>query len=109
MNKLNQEHCTPCEKGGRPISAEEALTLRQELTGPWAIIDGKKLRAEFAFTDFREAMLFINKVAPLAEHEGHHPDLHIFYNQVTVELWTHAVGGLSKNDFILAAKIERLA
>lgn len=74
----------------------------------WKIIDNKKLSREFKFKDFKEAMAFVNHVADIAESEGHHPDIYIFYNLVRLELSTHAVGGLSENDFILAAKIDTL-
>lgn len=68
---------------------------------------GKKITKKFKFKNFKEAMAFINKVAELAESEGHHPDIFIFYNRVKFELSTHAIGGLSENDFILAAKINK--
>ena len=64
---------------------------------------------EFKFKDFVRAMKFVNKVAELAEEQGHHPDIHVHYNNVTLELWTHDVDGLSENDFILAAKVDKLA
>ena len=75
----------------------------------WELSDnaGKILR-EFKFKDFVEAMEFVNKVAKLAEREGHHPNFDIRWNKVKLELWTHAIGGLSENDFILAAKINKL-
>jgi len=69
---------------------------------------GSKISQEFKFKDFKEAIAFVNKIAELAENEGHHPDIHIFYNKVLVEIWTHFIGGLSENDFILASKIELL-
>lgn len=68
--------------------------------------DFKKISREFKFKNFKEAMAFVNQVAEIAETEGHHPDLHIYYNRVNIELQTHAVNGLSENDFILAAKIS---
>ncbi len=74
----------------------------------WRVTGGKKISHEFSFSDFKEAMEFVNQVAALAEQETHHPDISIHYNKVFIELWTHAVGGLSENDFILAAKIETL-
>ena len=70
--------------------------------------DRRKIRREFHFKDFKETIGFVNRVARLAEEEGHHPDMFIFYNRLIVELWTHAIGGLSENDFILAAKMDRL-
>lgn len=74
----------------------------------WASPDNKKIIREFTFEDFNESMSFVNKVADIANAEGHHPDIYIFYNRVRFELSTHAIGGLSENDFILAAKINEL-
>lgn len=70
--------------------------------------EGKKLSRTFLFTDFVESVEFVHRVADLAEQEQHHPDIHIFYNKVIIDLWTHTVGGLSKNDFIVAAKIDSM-
>lgn len=75
---------------------------------PWDVFENEKIKKEFVFADFKEAIEFINKVADIAEEEGHHPDIHIFYNKVMIELWTHEIGGLSENDFILASKIEKI-
>lgn len=72
----------------------------------WTSPDGKKITREFTFKDFKEAMVFVNGVAAIAESEAHHPDIYIFYNHVRLELSTHAVHGLSENDFILAAKLD---
>jgi 4a-hydroxytetrahydrobiopterin dehydratase len=69
---------------------------------------GRRITRTFTFADFKETVLFVRAVAKIAEREGHHPDMHVSYGKVRVELWTHAVGGLSKNDFILAAKIDRI-
>lgn len=88
------------------MSKEEAEKYLAQTLG-WAMQeDAKKISKEFKFKDFKESMAFINKVAELAESEGHHPDIFVFYSRVKLELWTHAVGGLSENDFILAAKIN---
>ena len=70
--------------------------------------EGKRLVKTFRFQDFLQAVGFVNAIAPVAEAEGHHPDLHVRWGEVRVILWTHAVGGLTENDFILAAKIEQL-
>lgn len=88
------------------MSGKEVEKNLSKLYG-WQL-DGKKIRREFVFKDFGEAMGFVNKVANIAESEGHHPDLHIHWNRVLVELWTHSVDGLTENDFIVAAKINRL-
>lgn len=106
MSNLINKKCVPCEGGEPPLPPEMVNRYLAELKTPWAVLEGKRLKKEYAFKDFKEAMQFVNKVADVAESEGHHPDIGIFYNRVTIELWTHAVGGLSENDFILAAKIE---
>lgn len=87
----------------------EAEKLSAELAEEWEMRDGKKLRRLFIFQDFRTAMEFVKKIAEIAEQEQHHPDIAIHYNKVTIELWTHAIGGLSENDFIMAAKIDQLS
>lgn len=79
---------------------------KSQLSKGWKVIDGKKLQREFIFKDFVATMGFVNQVALIAQAEDHHPDMQVSYSKVIVELWTHAVGGLSENDFILAAKID---
>lgn len=112
MSNLSDQHCVPCEKKTPPLRDEAIDIFKQKLKLPWqAIADEhglKKLCREFTFADFPEAVSFVNRIVPVAEAEGHHPDLYIFYNRVRVELYTHAIGGLSENDFILASKIEKL-
>ncbi|MEK7585600.1 MAG: 4a-hydroxytetrahydrobiopterin dehydratase [Patescibacteria group bacterium] len=109
---LINKHCPPCEKKTPPLKDEAVKTLSVELKRPWQVVAGahglKKLSYEFTFPTFLAAVDFVNKIAPVAEAEGHHPDLYIFYNRVRVELYTHSIGGLSENDFILASKIEVL-
>jgi len=104
--ELHKKKCVPCESGGTPMPDREVRDNLARLDG-WQL-DGKKIRREFVFKDFLEAMTFVNRIAGVAEQEGHHPDLHIHWNRVVVELWTHSIGGLSENDFILAAKIDLL-
>ncbi len=106
MSNLSQKHCVPCEGGTLPLP-ENAIAEYSRNTPEWQVLDGgKKIAREFKFKDFKAAMEFINKVAAIAEAEQHHPDIYIFYNLVKLELTTHAIGGLSENDFILAAKID---
>jgi len=105
---LLEKKCAPCKGGVDPLSIDEVKGYLKEVVGWKLSADAKKINKEFSFKDFVEAMEFVNQVARLAEEEGHHPDIHIFYNKVTFELWTHAIGGLSENDFILAAKINKL-
>lgn len=106
--RLTEKTCVPCEGGVLPLSREQTKRYRSEVS-EWEVAEnGKKIRREFLFKDFREAMAFVNQVAELAESEDHHPDIAISYNRVQLELSTHAAGGLTENDFILAAKINQL-
>lgn len=100
----------PCERGDPPVSSEREDELKKHIPN-WVLLrDGThKLRRQFTFKNFIEAMVFVNKVADVAESEGHHPDMYIFYNKVQIDLFTHAVGGLSENDFIMAAKIDEVS
>jgi 4a-hydroxytetrahydrobiopterin dehydratase len=107
--QLVQKKCKPCEGGVAPYSPEEAREQLQQLTG-WRITNnGQRIRKDWKVKNFMAGIKFFNLCAELAEADGHHPDLHIEgYRNVSVELWTHAIGGLSENDFILAAKIDQL-
>ncbi len=105
---LSSKKCVPCEGGVPPIQGEEIKKYLSQIPGGWTVEAGKKIIKEFKFKDFKEAIEFVNKVAKLAEQEDHHPDIFIFYNRVGIQLWTHAIGGLSENDFIVAAKTEQI-
>ncbi len=109
-DELRAKRCQPCEGGVPPVPRKQAEELLCELEH-WTLAGrGKRIRRELIFDDFMEAVNFINQVAELAENEGHHPDLHLSnYRHLTIELTTHAIRGLSENDFILAAKIDELA
>ena len=104
---LLKKHCMPCEGGIPPLTDEEEDNYKKEVAS-WNLLrgDSHKLRKEFVFNNFKEAMGFVNLVAEIAEQENHHPDIYIFYNKVNIELYTHAVNGLSESDFIMAAKID---
>lgn len=104
--QLAEKKCIPCEGGVEPLSIEQARKLGEQILG-WEI-DDKHIEKTFAFADFAQAMEFANKIARIAEEENHHPELHISWGKVRVELSTHKIGGLSENDFILAAKIDKL-
>jgi 4a-hydroxytetrahydrobiopterin dehydratase len=106
---LSAQHCEPCSQGGSPLPESEARSLLAELVG-WRLAEGgKALEREYVMEDFIAARDVINAIAAVAEAEDHHPDLHLTgYRRLRVVLSTHAVGGLSKNDFILAAKIDAL-
>lgn len=90
------------------MTPDEASKYLSAVSG-WQMEEGKKIKKEFKFADFRGSMDFVNRLAAVAEEEGHHPAIFISYNKVRVTLTTHAIGGLSENDFIMAAKIDRLA
>lgn len=107
MNNLLKKKCIPCEKKGmKPFDRERAEEYMVDVKDWTLSEDAKKITREFKFQDFIGAINFVNNVADVAEEEGHHPDIHIFYNKVLLELSTHSIGGLSENDFIVAAKID---
>lgn len=105
--KLAAKRCVPCEGGVEPLSPEEARELGTQVPD-WEVHEDR-IERTFEVGDFVEAMDFANRITPIAEQENHHPDLHISWGKVRVELSTHKIGGLSENDFILAAKIDELA
>jgi 4a-hydroxytetrahydrobiopterin dehydratase len=106
--KLTEKKCKPCEGGIPPLNTNEINAYREQIHHDWRVIDEEKISRNFRFINFKQTMSFVNKVAQLAEEEGHHPDLHVGYGTCTIDLWTHAIKGLSENDFILAAKIDEL-
>lgn len=104
--KLTEKHCVPCEGGVAPLTADEISPLLAELDG-WKVEEGKRIVKEYSFKDFAKALEFINLVGGVAEAEGHHPDIFLHdFKRVTLTLYTHAIGGLSENDFIVAAKVD---
>lgn len=106
---LVAKHCQSCEGGVPKLSSAQVSLLLDELP-KWKLTeDGQRIRREWRVKDFLAGLEFFHRVGHLAEDEGHHPDLHLAnYRDVAIELWTHAIGGLSENDFILAAKIDRV-
>ncbi|HTY39932.1 MAG TPA: 4a-hydroxytetrahydrobiopterin dehydratase [Candidatus Paceibacterota bacterium] len=119
---LTKKKCVPCEGGVPPMEAPQIKEYMAKLKTGWLALpplaaagedsalagSPKKIRKEYKFKNFEEAMAFVNKVAEIAQKDDHHPDIHVFYNRVQLELWTHAIGGLSENDFIVAAKVDAL-
>lgn len=109
MHDLTQKHCVPCEAGTEPMPIEEAERLVQQIDHNWKLNEyTKSISKDYTFKNFKEAMAFANKIADIAEEEGHHPDLFVSWGKVHVDLSTHAIQGLSENDFILASKIDQL-
>jgi 4a-hydroxytetrahydrobiopterin dehydratase len=108
-NDLTAKRCKPCEGGVPPLSAEAVRALMKALHADWKLAaDGKSISRAFEFTNFYRTMGFANAVAWVANSEDHHPDLDVTYSRCLVRWWTHAAGGLTENDFICAAKIDRL-
>jgi len=108
MEELAKKKCIPCEGGIPAMTSAEIEEYFKQIHNDWKLEDGKELLREFLFVNFRHTMDFVNRVALLAEEERHHPVLHVYYSKLKIELWTHAINGLSENDFILAAKIDKL-
>ena len=107
MSELAKKKCVPCEGGVKPYTPQEAQVMLKKVSKDWMLIDDAHLLVkEFRFKDFAQAMAFANKVADIANAEDHHPELGVGWGRVSVELTTHAIDGLSENDFILAAKID---
>lgn len=108
---LTERHCVPCEGSVAPLTAEQITPLLAQLEG-WRVeeaADHEQLIKRFRFRNFVSAVDFVNQITPVAEAEGHHPDLVVSWGQVRVQLWTHVAGGLTENDFILAAKVDEVA
>lgn len=110
MTDLTQQKCEACTKDSSPVTPEEVKQLQPQIPN-WEMIEEegeKRLQRSFKFSDFKSALEFTNKVGEEAEKEGHHPALLTEYGKVTVTWWTHAISGLHKNDFIMAAKTDEL-
>ena len=103
---LTNKNCKPCEGGVPPLSQDEATALLKQLDA-WELND-KRISKTFAFKNYYQVMAFVNAVAWMTHREDHHPDMTVGYNQCRVEYSTHAIGGLSENDFICAAKVDAL-
>lgn len=109
MNDLANKHCQPCEGGVEPMDRGTADTHLGKLSSRWSVdADGKTLTGEFGFKNYYETTAFVNAVAWIAHREDHHPDIEFGYKKCVIHYTTHAIGGLSENDFICAAKVDRL-
>jgi 4a-hydroxytetrahydrobiopterin dehydratase len=106
---LDKKNCTPCQSGAPPLNNQKEEQLIKEISG-WSLKrEGvHRLEKSFTFEDFDETMRFVNAVASIAKQENHHPAMHVSYGTVRIDLSTHKIGGLSENDFILAAKIDKV-
>jgi 4a-hydroxytetrahydrobiopterin dehydratase len=108
MSDLAAKACVPCRGGVPPLKGEELASLEKQVNG-WKVMEGHHLAKTLKFPDFREALKFVNQVGALAEEQGHHPDIFLAWGRVEITIWTHKINGLTESDFILAAKIDRLA
>jgi len=105
---LTKQKCVPCEGGTKPFDKKETDKYLSMVKG-WSVDEEKKIKKEFKFKDFKEALNFVNKIGNIAESENHHPNIYLYgWNKVRITLTTHAIKGLSINDFILASKIDRV-
>ncbi len=106
MQGLADRTCVPCKGGVPPLTASEIAQLLPQLDG-WEAEDDKRLARTYRFKNFAEAMAYANHVAAIAEEQAHHPDLHVAWGRVRVEVWTHKIDGLTESDFVFAAKCDR--
>ena len=107
MNELAARKCKPCEGGTAPLTHTQAQQLLAQLSSAWGLTeDAHAIRRAFAFRDFYRTMSFVNALAHIANIEDHHPDLEVGYNYCRVTFTTHAIRGLSENDFVCAAKVD---
>lgn len=108
MSGLADRICIPCQGGVPPLTSDQIAPLLAQLPG-WDCVNVHHLRKEFRFPDFVSALEFVNRVGGLAEAVGHHPDLHLAWGKVVIEIWTHKIDGLAEADFVFAAKSDLLA
>jgi len=109
MSDLAARECIPCRGGVPALKGEELTPLIKQLGGNWNVVEEHHLAKEFTFPEFRSALDFTMRVGQLAEEQGHHPDIHLSWGRVVITIWTHKIDGLTESDFILAAKIDRIA
>jgi 4a-hydroxytetrahydrobiopterin dehydratase len=107
MVPLARRRCVPCRGGVPPLGTDEIAPLHAQIPA-WQVRASRRLERHFRFRDFAAAWQFLDRIGALAEEEWHHPDLHLAWGSLRVELWTHAIDGLSESDFVLAAKIDEL-
>ena len=108
MKDLCEKHCSACKIGTPTIAGDKIGEFVDKLNLGWEAVDEKKIHRVFRFRDFKEGLDFVNLVGDLAESEGHHPDVYLCWGKVEITLWTHKAGGLTENDFIMAAHIDNI-
>ncbi len=105
---LAAEKCVPCRGGVPALRGDELRDLHEQLGGGWSVIEEHHLEKEFTFPDFAEALAFTNAAGAIAEEQGHHPDIYLSWGKVRITIWTHKIDGLTRSDFVLAAKIDQV-
>jgi 4a-hydroxytetrahydrobiopterin dehydratase len=105
-SELASMSCVPCRGGVPPLRGNEVSVLLERLGGGWKVVDEHHLEKEYRFPDFRTGHEFVQRVGDVAEAEGHHPDIHLAWGKVRLQIWTHSINGLTESDFILAAKAD---
>jgi len=106
LSELARKSCEPCRGGVPPLPEAETARLLEELGGEWTVVDNHHLSCTYEFPDFARALAFTNRVGAIAEAQGHHPDIHLAWGRVRIDIWTHKIDGLTESDFILAAKAD---
>ncbi len=105
MSDLAKKDCVPCKGGVPPLRGEAIRALLAQLDG-WEVVEEHHLRKTYPFKDFVQALAFVNRVGAIAEEQGHHPDIHLTWGSVRLEIWTHKINGLTESDFVFAAKAD---
>ena len=105
MSDLAKKDCVPCRGGVPPLRGDAIKALLAQLDG-WEVVDEHHLRRTYTFKDFVQALAFVNRVGAIAEDQGHHPDIHLTWGSVRLEIWTHKINGLTESDFVFAAKAD---
>jgi 4a-hydroxytetrahydrobiopterin dehydratase len=109
MSALADQECVACTSDADPLTGEEIEEYYEQIdTDVWEVVDEHHLEGTYEFEDFRDALEFTKEVGELAEEEWHHPDLHLSWGEVVVEMWTHKIDGLHKSDFVMAARMDRI-
>jgi len=107
MSDLADKTCVPCRGGVPAVVGAELAELHRQLGNSWEVVNEHHLTKAYTFPDFAEALVFTNRIGDLAEEQGHHPDIHLAWGAVRIEIWTHKIDGLTESDFIFAAKADK--
>ncbi|MBI2149297.1 MAG: 4a-hydroxytetrahydrobiopterin dehydratase [Acidobacteria bacterium] len=103
---LAEKTCVPCRGGVPPLTAGQIVPLAAQVDN-WSVVENHHIEKQFKFPDFKNALVFVNKVGAIAEEQGHHPDIYLAWGKAGIKIWTHKINGLTESDFILAAKIDQ--